>query len=370
MPHDPYKALYVHIPFCVSRCAYCDFATRATSADAPEVAAYVEDLVMQMRRKGKGGELADIETVYFGGGTPSHLGTRYLTQLLYTLGLSMHLTPDVECTVECNPESLDVNLVRDMWALGVNRLSIGVQSFDDGLLRVLGRAHDSDDARRAVCAAQDRFENVSIDLMCGLPGQTEEMLRASLREAIDLGVKHISIYPLTIEDHTPFAKMVARGQMEEPDEDTEATHMQIAADVLEKAGFERYEVASYARPGYESRHNTAYWTGVPYLGLGASATTMTQNAERRMRMQDGQVTDDLNANQMAAEDLMLGMRMSRGVGVDQVERAAALLPDALAVFAELESLGLVKREDARFKPTIAGWLCGNELYGRIFDLAP
>lgn len=370
MPHDPYKALYIHIPFCVSRCGYCDFATRAVPVDSPEITAYMEGLVMQIRRKGKEGELAHIETVYLGGGTPSHVGTRHLTQLLYTLGLSMHLSSDVECTVECNPESLDANLVRDIWALGANRLSIGVQSFDDELLRRLGRAHDAKVARQAVRVARERFDNVSVDLMCGLPGQTELDFRASLEEAVGLGATHVSVYPLTIEDHTPFAKMVAHGQMAEPDEDEEASYMEVAADVLGRAGFVRYEVASYALPGYESRHNTAYWTGVPYLGLGASATTMTQNSQRRMRMQDGQVTDDLDARQMLAEDLMLGMRMSRGVADEQIAHAADLLPDAPRVFDDLLSLGLVTHEEGRFKPTNLGWLCGNELYGRIFDLAP
>ena len=139
MPHDPYKALYLHLPFCVKRCAYCDFATAAVPADSPEIDAYVEDLCLQIRRKAKEGELSAIETVYLGGGTPSHAGLSRLSMLLYTLSLSMRLEPDVECTMEANPESLTERMVRDIWALGVNRLSIGVQSFDDEVLRILGR---------------------------------------------------------------------------------------------------------------------------------------------------------------------------------------------------------------------------------------
>lgn len=370
MPHDPYKALYVHIPFCTSRCAYCDFTTRAIAADAPEVASYVEDLVVQIRRAGKAGELAQVETVYFGGGTPTHVGTRHLSQLLYALSLSMHLTDQVECTIEANPESLDERLVRDLWALGANRLSIGVQSFDDKLLGVLGRAHDADGARRAIAAAQTRFENVSVDLMCGLPGQSEEAFRASLEEAVSLGVTHLSVYPLTVEDHTPFARLVDAGQMSLPDDDVEAAHMEIAAEVLGQAGFERYEVASYAREGFESRHNTVYWSGVPYLGMGQSAVTMTQNSQRRMRMQDSVVTDDLDPRQMRAEDLMLAMRMTRGVSDEQLERAAGLLPQVREVFCGLVRDGLVQHERNRWTPTNTGWLCGNELYGRIFDMAP
>ena len=324
MPHDPYKALYLHLPFCVKRCAYCDFATAAVPAGAPEIEAYVEDLSLQIRRKAKEGELGAVETVYLGGGTPSHVGLAGLSMLLYTLSLSMHLTDEVECTMEANPESLTERMVRDIWALGVNRLSIGVQSFDDDVLRTLGRAHSSDDARRAIEAARTRFENVSVDLMCGIPGQSAESFEASAREAVRLGATHVSVYPLTVEPHTPFDAAVLAGELEEPDDDVEAAHMQIAARVLDSEGFERYEVASYARPGFACRHNIAYWTGVPYLGLGRSAATMTQNAQRRMRVKDGQVTDDLDSRQMVAEDLMLGMRMTAGVSDEHDDGAGRL----------------------------------------------
>ena len=369
MPHDPYKALYLHLPFCVKRCAYCDFATAAVPADSPEIDADGEDLCLQIRRKAKEGELSAIETVYRGGGTPSHAGLSRLSMLLYTLSLSMRLEPDVECTMEANPESLTERMVRDIWALGVNRLSIGVQSFDDEVLRILGRAHDADAARRAVEAARTRFENVSVDLICGIPGQSTESFEASVQEAAHLGVSHVSVYPLTIEPHTPFDAAVLSNELEEPDDDVEAAHMEAAARVLTEAGFARYEVASYAQPGFACRHNIAYWTGVPYLGLGRSAATMTQNAERRMRMQDGRATDDLDARQMAAEDLMLGMRMSQGVSDAQVKQAEALGLAADEAFTELSEQSLVVHENGRWRPTERGWLCGNELYGRLFDLA-
>ncbi|MCB7036908.1 radical SAM family heme chaperone HemW [Eggerthella sinensis] len=370
MPHDPYRALYVHLPFCVKRCAYCDFATAAVPADAPEIDAYVDELVLDIRRKAKEGELGALETVYLGGGTPSHVGLARLSMLLYTLSLSMHLTPEVECTMEANPESLTERMVRDIWALGVNRLSIGVQSFDDDVLRTLGRAHSADEARRAIEAAFTRFENVSLDLMCGIPGQSDESFEESVREAVRLGATHVSVYPLTIEPHTPFDAAVLAGELDEPDDDAEAAHMEIAERVLTEAGFARYEVASYARPGCESRHNIAYWTGVPYLGLGRSAATMTQNAARRMRVKDGQVTDDLDARQMAAEDLMLGMRMTVGVSDERVAQAAALLPELPATLDGLAERGLAEHREGRWRPTELGWLCGNELYGDLYDLAP
>ncbi|MCI8468541.1 MAG: radical SAM family heme chaperone HemW [Eggerthellaceae bacterium] len=370
MPHDPYKALYLHIPFCVSRCGYCDFATSAVARDSPAIDEYVDDLVLQVRRRAREGELAAVETVYLGGGTPSYVGARRLSSLLYALSLSMRLEPDVECTMEANPESLDARLVRDIWALGVNRLSLGVQSLDDAVLRTLGRAHDADAARRAIATAQERFENVSVDLMCGVPGQHAASFEATVREAVSLGVTHVSVYPLAIEPHTAFDRAILRGEMPEPDEDEEACAMEAARSVLEAAGFRRYEVASYARPGFECRHNIAYWTGVPYLGIGRAAATMTQNAERRMRVTDGQVTDDLDPRQMAAEDLMLAMRMADGAGPDLLARAAALIPETPDAFRELEALGLAERAGERWVPTDRGWLCGNELYGRLLDLAP
>ncbi|MBO4352261.1 MAG: radical SAM family heme chaperone HemW, partial [Eggerthellaceae bacterium] len=266
MPHDPYKALYLHIPFCVKRCGYCDFATKAIDRDDEEIDRYVEQLVLDIRRYSKQDELGQIESVYIGGGTPSHIGLRRLSSLLYALSVSVDLTREgLEFTMEANPESLDANMVRDIWALGVNRLSIGVQSFDDEVLQILGRAHDAREARDAVRMAHERFDNVSIDLMCGIPGQSLESFESSLEEAVDLGVKHVSVYPLTIESFTKFEELVIAGEMEEPDDDVEAEHMEAAERLLAQAGFMRYEVANYAIPGFESKHNSSYWTGVPYI---------------------------------------------------------------------------------------------------------
>ncbi len=370
MPHDPYKALYIHIPFCVKRCGYCDFATQAISRESPLIDEYVEALVIDLRKRCKQGDLSQIETVYIGGGTPSHLGLNRLSSLLYALSISMDLTrEDLEFTMEANPESLDERMVKDIWAMGVNRISIGVQSFDDAVLHILGRAHDAARARSAVREAQLRFENVSVDLMCGIPGQSRTSFEESVRTAIDLGVTHVSVYPLTIEPHTPFDKAVLSGLMEEPDDDVEAEHMLAAEELLSSAGYARYEVASYAKPGFESKHNTSYWTGVPYLGLGQSATTMTQNAERRMRVMNGQVIDDLNRPQMEAEDLMLGMRMACGIADERLAQAACFLSEAPDVMRELESEGLITHVDGRWRPTQRGWLCGNELYARLLDLA-
>lgn len=369
MPHDPYKALYIHLPFCVSRCLYCDFTTQAVPDGDPQMTSYVEDLCLQIRRLAKQGELAELSTVYLGGGTPTHLGLNNLGQLLYMISLSVNVDALDEFSMEANPESLTERIVKDSWALGVNRLSIGVQSFDDDILRLLGRAHNAADAEAAITRAHERFDNVSIDLMCGIPGQSDDSLADSIHRAVQAGVRHISMYPLTVEAGTPLARAIRKRQFPPIDEDAEAHHMELAADLLQAAGFARYEVSNYALPGYESKHNSLYWQGVPYLGLGRSAVTMTQNSERRMRKQDGSVLDDLDPAQMKAEDLMLGMRMSRGVSDLDIEQAQSLLPGVSACFQGLIDLGLVEHTEGRYRPTKLGWLCGNELYGRIFDLA-
>lgn len=370
MEYDPYRALYIHVPFCVRKCSYCDFHSHAAAAGSCEMDEYLESMVTAIRRSSKAGLLGHLNTVYIGGGTPSHLGMSRLSQLLYTLSLSMHLTPDVECTMEANPESLDERMVRDIFALGVTRVSLGVQSFDDSALRLLGRPHDAQQARRAVRALKSRFDNFSIDLMCGIPGQTIEMLEGSVREAVSLGVPHVSVYPLTIEEGTVMASMLEEGLISEPDSEVAADHMEAAARILKEAGYRRYEVASYAMPGYECRHNIAYWTGVPYLGLGEGAVTMRQSADTRERVMGGEVLETLDARQALAEDLMLGMRMARGVSKEDVLGASIVLDQCVETFDRLVDLGLAKFDQGRFKPTELGWLCGNEIYGRILELAP
>lgn len=267
------EALYLHIPFCVSRCAYCDFATSAC-ADEQRMDAYVEALCLQLRRAAKAGLLGQVKTIYIGGGTPTHLGSRRLNTLVYTLSLSVNLENVVEFTCEANPESIDERMVADLFSLGVNRFSIGAQSFDDAVLAGYGRIHDAAAIDAVLAAVRTRTNNISLDLICGGPGQSMESWTQGLRHAIDVDVPHVSIYPLTLEDGTPLTRRVEVGECEVADEDLQADMMLAAERMLTAAGFERYEVASYAKPGFASHHNTAYWTGVEYLGLGAGASSM------------------------------------------------------------------------------------------------
>ncbi len=267
------EALYIHIPFCTSRCSYCDFSTSACHDDAV-MDAYVDALQLQLRRASKAGLLSGIKTIYLGGGTPTHLGARRLNSLVYMISLSLTLENVEEFTVEANPESLGQSMVKDLYALGVNRMSIGAQSFDDEVLRAYGRVHDAVAIARAVEAVKTRDMRFSLDLICGGPGQSMESWRKSVEAALELGAHHVSIYPLTVEDGTPLAARVAAGEWGGPVEEEEAAMMEAAQELLESAGLHRYEVASYAAPGRESQHNTAYWSGKEYLGLGAGAASM------------------------------------------------------------------------------------------------
>ncbi len=366
MPHDPYEALYIHIPFCASKCHYCDFDSLPYKRSDPYIREYVEGLVGELRSLSRTGELASIRTIYIGGGTPTHAGSE-LISLLYALSVTLDLAQIDEFTVEATPESLDEQLVKDMWALGANRLSIGVQSFDDEMLASIGRIHTSDDAKRAIEIAQSRFENVSVDLMCGLPGQTLEGHLSDVSTAISSGVKHLSAYALSLEKGTKLYKK--RRCLDLPDEDAQADMMEGAQSLLESAGFARYEVSNHALPGYESAHNIAYWSGVPYIGLGRSAVTMTQDGTRRMRVRNSMVEDDLDVREMAAEDAMLAMRMAKGLGKERIQSMQELLPDMPRVLERLVRLGLVEETDDAFRPTQRGWLLGNELFGEMLSLA-
>lgn len=369
MEWEPYRALYLHIPFCKQRCLYCDFKTRAIGSGSSILDEYTQRLVSDIRHASRNDELGSIETVYLGGGTPTYLGNARLSSILYALSVSMHLTTEVECTVEANPDSLDERMVKDIYALGATRVSLGVQSFSDYLLHFLGRVHSSDQAKRAIAAAQSRFDNVSIDLMCGLPGQTAAQFRNDLEQALSLGVKHVSVYPLMVEEGTPLEQLVNAGRVF-VDEDAGADLMLVAAEVLRNAGMRRYEVASYAFPGYESRHNTAYWIAKPYLGLGDGAVSMRQNHLERQRVENGQVVESLDPFQMAAEDLMLRMRMSDGVPLDVLETSAILLPEAPSAFLRLAADGYVEQCGDAWVPTDKGWLFGNHLFGELYALAP
>lgn len=394
------RALYVHVPFCASKCYYCDFDSRACR-DRAAFEAYVRAVEAQIEAASGAHALDCCQTAYIGGGTPSVLGGLLAGLVAAVRRGAPHV---VEFTCEANPESFSSGLAESMCDAGATRVSFGVQSFDDAELRALGRLHSAEAARNAVRIAHEAGLEVSIDLMCGIPLQTEASWSRSLDEAAALGVRHVSVYPLTIEEGTAFSRKVAAGAIDLPDEDFEGWCMQRARERLVAEGLLPYEVASYAADGHACRHNIAYWTGVGYLGLGRSAAGMMTGADYlRLRSLFGRVVtadgdelaggcvsardrvrlvqrDDegrlfeaevLTEREAVAEDLMLGMRMTAGVGCGLVDRAGAVLGRGRVEGAvELACRrGLATWAEGRLVPTRRGWLLGNELFELFWDLA-
>lgn len=405
-----FEALYLHIPFCKSKCAYCDFDSRAIPGCALEeaVGTYCESLLAQVDVHGKAGELADVETVYIGGGTPSLLGG-HLVELVNCI--RTHCNP-VEFTCEANPESFTSDLARSLRAAGVTRVSLGVQSLQADELRAIGRIHTAEQAVKAVALAREEGFSTSCDLMCGLPGQTLDAWRDTLKRVLLADPDHVSVYPLQLEEGTPLERLEAAGKIEVPDEDFQAQCMDIAAELLHAHGFERYEVANYAKSGHRCQHNIAYWTGVPYLGLGRSAASMcaatgdvslllentfdgtpdnesdgtsdgaagrssanSSTARIRFTQLDdaGEEFDHefLTPREAMAEDLMLACRMTDGIGPELLARAIRVVPanELSAACDRAVERKLAAWDNGTLKPTHLGWLDGNELFGIFWDLA-
>lgn len=391
-------ALYVHVPFCVSKCAYCDFYSEV--GETRRASQFVDAALFEAGHWSHYDLLDDVPTLYIGGGTPTLLGPE-LVRLVEGLMEAARLRPGAEVTVETNPEVTDAALVASLIDAGVNRFSLGVQSFDDDVLRALGRCHDAEKAREATRVLRAAGVPFSIDLICGVPGQSAASWEATLNEAAACGARHVSVYPLSIEPGTPMAASVDGGSMAEPDPDTAADMMIAAEVVLAVAGMPRYEVASYAQPGHEARHNLTYWTGGAYLGVGPHAASMLP-AEAFGRVADGEgwrvpaagvepaarvrftrmasleeylrhplalpePLESLSAAQAAREDVMLGLRMTRGVAASQAGSAGVT-----EVLADLAAQDLVTLEEdadgtARWRTTQRGWLLGNRVYGAVWN---
>ncbi len=265
-------SLYIHAPFCARRCRYCDFAV--TVDHSPDAAVWLDAVgrelagTIERERLGR----PRLVTLYLGGGTPSLLGPGALPRLRERLARYADIEDGAEWTAEANPESFGPALAADWRAAGVNRLSFGAQSFDSSVLRWMGRLHGPAGPARALGAARDAgFDNVSVDLIFGLPARLGRDWAADLEQALSLGPEHVSLYGLTAEARTPLGRQVAAGAERLADEDTYAAEYLLAADVLAAAGYRHYEVSNFARPDRESRHNVAYWTMRPYVGLGPGA---------------------------------------------------------------------------------------------------
>lgn len=261
--------IYLHIPFCKTRCIYCDFYSSTRSElRSHYVTALCRELTM--RKDYLKGE--KVETIYFGGGTPSQLGKDDFTQIFDTIRELYGLEQSQEITLEANPDDLTPEYLGMLSTLPFNRISMGIQTFDDATLKLLNRRHNAQTAIEAVGRCREAgFRNISIDLIYGLPGETRERWESDLRQAIDLNVEHISAYHLIYEEDTPIYKMLKQHHIDEVDEDSSLQFFTLLMEHLQKAGYEHYEISNFCRPGKQSRHNTSYWKGIPYLGCGPSA---------------------------------------------------------------------------------------------------
>ena len=367
----PPLALYIHIPWCVRKCPYCDFNSHERSGALPEQE-YVQKLVSDVESLLPSVWGRRIVSVFIGGGTPSLFSPEAIDTLLSAVRARLVLEPDAEITLEANPGTVEAARFRGFRDAGVNRISVGVQSFDDAMLAKLGRIHGEHEARRAVDAALEAVGNVNLDLMYGLPGQTPEMARADIAQGIATGVPHLSAYQLTIEPNTVFWSKRPAGL---PEHDQSADMQSMAEEILRTNGFEHYETSAFARPGMRCRHNLNYWEFGDYLGIGAGAHGKVSFPDRVTRHERIKQPRDYlgNANTLSTEktvppkelpfEFMLNaLRLIEGFPLELFEQRTGL--PVLGIEQELEKAegkGLIGRDWKRIRPTARGRLFLNEL---------
>ena len=374
---DPGFGVYIHIPFCKHRCHYCDFNTYESQDDLH--VAYVDALVAEIMRWP--GESRPATSVFFGGGTPTLLTVEQLGRILEAVRVRVRLAPDAEVTIEANPETVDAPYLRDLREAGFNRISIGIQSLVPKVLLGLGRTHPPEVALAAIDAAKAAgFEDINADLIYGSPWESDDDWEHSLATIVDADVQHVSAYALTVEEATPLATLVRTGRVADVDPDVQADRHAVTERLLAAAGFERYEVSNWARPGRSSRHNVLYWCAGDYLGFGAGAHAYI-DGERRWTTRlprdfidavaadrttlDG--SERLEGDARAGEALMLGLRLRSGVNLE--EFAARFGADAVSVrepiFDELQQQGLLETEGNRLRLTARGTLLANDALCRL-----
>ena len=402
-PDAPTISLYVHVPFCATKCPYCDFNTYASIKGLMEP--YIGALCRELRFWGEALRCPTVSSVFFGGGTPSYLGRGQLSAVMETVRGSFELARDTEITAEANPDDLTYGKLQELQSAGVNRLSVGVQSLDDDLLVALGRRHSAAEAETAVArAARAGFDNLSIDLMYGLPAQTLDLWADTLSRALDLGTAHASMYALTVEEGTPLARSVAAGETEAPDPDLAADMYAATEGIMEDRGFRHYEISNWCLSGRESRHNLAYWLNRPFLGVGPGAhsylggvrfSVMRSPREYTARLSAGrsasgdepwpdllrslsfveQVTE-IDRNEEMAETMMMGLRLDVGVSESGfLRRFGRALSDVYGpIIDSAAGQGLLEwregpdsAEGRSVCLTARGRLLGNEVFSRFFE---
>ena len=378
-------SLYLHIPFCAYRCSYCDFNTYTSLGDLQ--AAYVDALCAEVRQVA-GEERRPVRTLFFGGGTPSLLSPAQIGQIMAEIRARFVLAEDAEVTMEANPETVDEAYLTAVFHSGINRLSFGAQSAVTSELELLGRQHSFGRVQEIVATAhQVGFGNTSIDLIYGVPGQTIASWQQSLEAALALNTTHLSLYCLTIEPGTPMHRWLGNGQIQPPDPDFAADQYDLTRTALAEAGFDHYEISNWARPGYESEHNLAYWRNFEYLGLGAGAHGHAQGVRyhvvRQPRVYIRRLTEPspreaqypwstavaetipLSPQDQMGETMMMGLRLLQE-GVQEAEFAARFGQTLDEVYADelhkLTEWGLLARTHGRVHLTSKGTFLSNQVF--------
>lgn len=363
------RSVYVHAPFCARRCFYCDFAVSVASADCDVWLGALTAEIRSLEREGVFVLDDTLDTLYVGGGTPSLLGAQAMEGLLPVIGEERLRNSDLEWTAEANPESFTQEVANGWRSAGVNRISLGIQSFHAPTLQWMGRLHGADGARAAVRIARaEGFTNLSVDLIFGLPAHLERDWASDLSEALALEPDHVSLYGLTAESATPLGRAVAEGRENLSDGEQYEEEYLLAVDRLAEAGYEAYEVSNFARPGFASRHNSVYWSGEPYLGLGNGAHSY-RHPVRRWNTRDWDAyrvgtegpgpplgdEEELDVGKVRLERIWLGLRTTRGISLQDLPSSAR----NRAARWEKSSLAVAEGNVMRLTPR--GWLVMDRL---------
>lgn len=372
--------LYLHIPFCRSKCDYCDFYSLAGREDRMDE--YQKALVRHIVESGVVARNNPVDSIYIGGGTPTWYGEKRLLELLRTVKRHFCMAKDVEVTVEANPDSVDEKMLRRLRRAGVNRISMGMQSGSDAELRAVHRPHSYQQVENAVAAIRAaKICNLNLDLIYGLPGQTEESWHETVEKALSLRPEHLSSYGLTVEEGTPLAQRVAHGE-QLPDEDQQAALYLWTVERLAQAGYEQYEISNFAKRGYQSRHNMKYWMGRPYMGLGVAAHSdfggrrysfvSDLDAYIQGMLSGDEVvdeSDEITRRERGSEYLMLRLRTAHGVDEWEYRREYLMNFDPIeAKLSEFEQKGWARRQGRRWQFTTEGFLLSNQLIGQLLEL--
>ncbi len=364
--------IYIHVPFCLRKCNYCDFCSFAGKADTLGKA-YTDELARRVLIAADSARAYEVDTVYFGGGTPSLLPPRLLGHVLDTVRKGFSVTDTAEITLECNPATVELAALRELRTLGFNRLSVGLQSTVDSELSLLGRAHTYadfvscfGDARRA------GFENISVDLMYGIPEQTEETLIRSVDLLTSHSPEHISAYGLMIEEGTDFYRR--RNSLNVADDDMQAAMYSIVGERLERAGYKKYEISNFAREGFESRHNLRYWRGLEYLGFGVAAHSYFDNqrfgnspdVDAFVRGEDIiEEREVITPDERRREFVMLGLRLTEGISLAEYGSRFGKSFDADFFTEKFVSEGFMAKKDDRIALTEKGLLVSNSILSAL-----